>query len=339
MFNDKPQHKSDNIKIMAYEVRLDEEEYFEELTKNPDIHIVYSKETLNANTIDMARGFDGVTTLGQSQINASILNQLKEMNINYISTRTLGYNHIDIEYAKKIGIKVANSPYGSNGVAEFTIMLMLMALRNYKQAMFRGNVNDYSLYGLVGKELRGQTVGVLGSGKIGRAVIDYLSGFRCNILVKDLYQSEEVKEKAKYVDLDTLYRESDIITLHIPYVKENYHIINRESIDKMKDGVVIINCARGELVDVDAIIEGIETKKIGALGLDCIENEEGVYHLDRRTDIIPNKNMAYIRQFPNVIMTQHMAFYTREAVRKMVELGLSNLISFFQTGTCDFEIK
>lgn len=327
------------MKIAAYEVREDEQKYFDEISKELGIEIVYSSEALDDDTMEMAKGCEGVTVLGRSKINSIMLDKLKEYGINYISTRTIGFNHIDVEYAKKIGTRVANSNYAPNGVADYTIMLILMSIRHYKQAMFRGNVNDYSLKGLQGKEMRNLTVGVIGSGKIGAAVIDNLQGFGCKVLVYDTLQNNKVKEKATYVDLDTLYKESDIITLHVPLFNDTYHMINKENLNKMKDGVVLINCARGELMDIEDIIEGIETQKIGALGLDVIENEEGIYHQDRRTDILVNRQMAYIRQFPNVTMTQHMAFYTDAAVESMVSCGINSLISFIENKNSDCEIK
>lgn len=327
------------MKIAAYEVREDEEKYFNEISKELKVEIVYTSEVLNDETLGLAKGCDGVTILGRSKMNQEMLDKLKEYDIKCVSTRTIGYNHIDAVYAKKLGIRTANANYAPNGVADYTIMLILMSIRHYKQAMFRGNVNDYSLKGLQGKEMRTLTVGVLGSGKIGAAVIDNLHGFGCNILVYDAFQNDRVKEKATYVELDTLYRESDIITLHVPLYKDTYHMIDKEAINKMKDGVVLINCARGELMDVEDIIEGIETQKIGALGLDVIENEEGIYHEDRRTDIIVNRQMAYLRQFPNVTMTQHMAFYTDAAVESMVSCGINSIIDFIEKGNSECEIK
>ena len=326
------------MKIAAYDVREDEKIYFEEIIKQLDLEIVYIDEILSMDTIELAKNCDGVSILGHSQIDSTILNKLKDLNIKYISTRTVGYNHIDLEYANKIGIKVSNSNYPPSGVAEYTVMLMLMSSRNYKQAMFRGNVNDYSLAGLRGKEIKDLTIGVIGSGKIGCAVIDILQGFGCKIIVYDKFVKEEIKLKAEYVDLETLYKDSDVITLHTPLLKETYHMINKETINKMKDGVILINCARGELMDIEAVIEGIEEKKIGALGLDVIENEEGIYHKDRRTDILINRQMAYIRQFPNVTMTQHIAFYTDTAVKSMVTCSVKSLVDFINTGKSELEI-
>lgn len=205
-------------------------------------------------------------------------------------------------------------------------MLMLMALRNYKQALFRANANDYSLSGLIGKELHNLTVGIIGTGKIGQKVAEILQGFGCRILAYSRRQNADASLGITYCSLEELYAKSDIISLHVPLSNQTRYMINRDSIAQMKEGVILINCARGELMCVEDIIEGIETRKIGALGLDVIEDEEGIYHRDRRSDIIANRNMAYIRQFPNVTMTQHMAFYTEEAVRSMAESGVVNVV-------------
>lgn len=249
------------MKIISYETREDERKDFEELSKKLNIEIILVEEMLNENTLDLARGCLGITILGHSQINSSILDKLKEFNIKYIATRTVGYNHIDIDYAKSKEIRVSNSYYAPNGVSDYTIMLILMCIRHYKQAMFRGNVNDYSLLGLKGREMKDLTIGVIGTGKIGATVIDSLQGFKCRVLACDKFINDKVKEKATYVDLDTLYKECDVITLHTPLIESTYHIINRESVNKMKDGVVLINCARGELMNIPDLIKGIETKK------------------------------------------------------------------------------
>ncbi len=201
----------------------------------------------------------------------------------------------------------------SNGVAEFTVMLLLICLRQYKHASWRGQVNDYSLAGLQEKELHDLTVGV-----IGRTFIKIIQGIGCKVLAYDVHQNEKVKQYATYVDLDTLYHGADVISLHVPLLDSTYHMINKESISRMKDQVIIINCSRGGLIDTEAIIETVENKKIGALDLDAIEDEEGSTHIDHRSDIIANKNMAYLHQFPNVIMAQHMAFYTNTAVKWLI---------------------
>lgn len=175
----------------------------------------------------MAKGYDGISILGQGRIDGPFLDALARLNVHYISTRTIGYNHIDLEYAKKLGIHVCNASYAPNGVADFTIMMMLMCLRQYKQALWRGQVNDFSLAGLMGREMKDLTVGVMGTGRIGAQVIRELSGFGCRILAYDVRKNPAVTPPAIYVDLDTLYAESDIITLHMPLFDSTREIINR----------------------------------------------------------------------------------------------------------------
>ena len=178
----------------------------------------------------------------------------------------------------------------------------------------------------------------MGTGKIGRAVIKDLGGFGCRILAYDPYPAEDLKNTVEYVDGDTLLRTSDIITLHIPLMESTRHMINREAIAKMKTGVVIINASRGELTDIEALTEGIETEKIGALAMDVFEDENGIYHESRINDIIRNRKMAYIRQFPNVVLTQHMAFYTDANTDSMVECGIRGIVEMKEKGSCASEL-
>ena len=320
------------MKICIYEARKDELKDFEEISKALGLELKLYTEVPSLETAALAEGCEGVSMLGQGKIDAPLLDAWKVLGVRCISTRTIGYNHIDVEYSKKIGIMVCNSDYPPTGVAEYTIMMMLLVLRNYKAALWRGQVNDYSLGGLQGREITNLTIGVVGTGKIGFSVIKALSGFGCRILAWDRFQNDKVRQFAEYVELDELLAKSDVITLHLSLNPETHHIINKESIRKMKDGVVLINCARGELMCLEDLIEGIETQKIGGLGLDTVEGETGIVHLDRRTDIISNKNIAYLRQFPNVVMTQHMAFYTDAAVTGMVRSSLEGLKSMAETG-------
>ena len=314
------------MKICVYNLRDDEKKYFRFWEKELSVELVVCVEDPSDDNLEIVSGCEGVSVLGQTYIGSDLMDNWKSLGVKYLSTRTIGYDHIDIEYARKIGLRVCNVRYSPNGVADFTIMLMLMCLRNYKQALWRGQVNDFSLFGLQGREMKSMTVGVMGTGNIGRIVIQNLEGFSCRILAYDVHQNDWTKTHATYVSLDQLFAESDIITLHLPLLDSTRHIINESSICKMKDGVVIINCARGELADLNALIKGIESTKIGALGLDVIEGEEGIAHVDHRVDIISNQKMAYLRQFRNVVMTQHMAFYTEEAVNDMVKYGLSGIL-------------
>lgn len=319
------------MKISAFEVRNDERETLKSTAVLYNVELTLVDRPLDDSTISFAQGAEGITILGKSYITKDIIKKLKAMRVQIISTRTIGRDHIDLAAAEEEGIAVFNSSYAPDGVAEFTIMLMLMSLRNYKASLYRINVNDYSLKGLIGKELHNLTIGVIGAGAIGRKVIQILSGFRCRVLAYDPYckDSSLLEGNASLCSLDELYEQSDVITLHLPLTKETWHMIDHNTIKKMKDGVILINCARGSLMSIEALIEGIENKKIGALGMDVIEEEEEIYHQDLRTDILSNRNMAYVRQFPNVILTPHMAFYTYEAVESMAVSGIENIVKFF----------
>ena len=306
------------MKLYAFSVREDEKEYFAALPSRYGVELTESAGVITDEALAQMKGYDAVSILGMQKIDAPLLDRLKEAGIRYVATRTIGFNHIDLVHARKIGMHVVHAAYEPNGVADYTIMMMLLCLRHYKASLWRTNCNDYSLDGLQGRQMKDLTVGVMGTGHIGATVVRELSGFGCRILAYDVYESDEVKKYATYVELDTFYRECDIITLHMPLMDSTYHIINRESIAKMKNTVILINCARGALMDIEDLIEGIEKRHIGALGLDVMEHEEGIVHMNRKLDIISNRQMAYLRQFPNVVHTQHMAFYTDAAVRDMV---------------------
>lgn len=326
------------MKIAVFEKRPYEEEIINNFKTKYGIDFISTDEILDEKTIHLCEGADAVTTLGYSRLNAELLDKIKTYGVKYIATRTIGYNHYDVKHAKELGFKVCNVTYAPNGVADFTIMLMLLSIRKYKPAMWRQNVNDYTLNGLMGKELRHMTVGVLGTGRIGATVIKNLSGFGCKILAYDKYQNESIKTLAEYVEFDELLKQSDIISIHVPLTAENREIINKQNISKMKDGVIIVNTARSELTNIQDLIEGIETEKIGALALDVFENEDEIYHHYLSTDIIKNRDMAYLRQFPNVVLTQHMAFFTDSAANEMIMNTLNNLLEFHKTGTCKNEL-
>ncbi|PNV62347.1 lactate dehydrogenase [Clostridium sp. chh4-2] len=327
------------MKLIAFEVRDDEMSTFTRLEKEHDLEIAYYPFPVSTENVDLVNGYEYMTTLGMSHLDSELLDQLHKRGIRFLNTRTIGYNHIDISHANELGMVVSNTYYGPYGVADYAIMLILMSLRHYKQALFRGNVNDYSLTGLQGMEMRNLTVGVIGTGKIGAAVIENLQGFRCKVLAYDVYHNPNLKGLADYVSLEELYNRCDIITLHTPLLESTYHMINKDTIGQMKDGVIIINCARGPLICLEDLINAVESKKVGAVGLDVVEHEEGIYHRDLRSDIIRNRDMAYLRQFPNVTMTQHMAFYTKEAVESMVVYSIKNLMQCKETGTCDMALK
>ena len=329
------------MKIKVFELRDDERAAYDRVVGELPVgcEASWSADTLTRATLDAIDGAEGIVIVNKSSLDADMLRELHDRGVRYIATRSIGYNHIDIKAARELGIHVCNTTYPPYGVAEFAVMLMLMALRNYKPAMWRQQVNDYSLAGLRGRELRTLTVGVMGTGRIGHAVIDYLRGFGCEILAYDPFPNEELAGNGdvSYVELDELYAQSDLVTVHVPLMESTRGIIDHEAISKMRDGVVLVNVSRGELMDVDALIEGIESEKIGALAMDVFPEEDGIYHVSRTHDILSNRNMAYLRQFPNVILTQHIAFYTDIDVDSMVEQGIRGVVEM-EEGVCATEL-
>lgn len=329
------------MKIKVFELREDERSAYDrvvaELPATCDVS--WSADTLTPATLDTLDGAEGIVIVNKSPLDANLLAELQVRGVRYIATRSIGYNHIDVDAAKRLGMHVCNTTYPPYGVAEFAVMLMLMALRKYKPAMWRQQVNDYSLTGLQGRELRTLTVGVMGTGRIGRAVIDYLGGFGCKILAYDPYPNKDLEQRGDvtYVGLDELYAQSDLITVHVPLMDATRGIIDASAIAKMRDGVVLVNVSRGELMDVEALVEGIESEKIGALAMDVFAEEDGIYHVNRTHDILANRNMAYLRQFPNVILTQHIAFYTDIDVNSMVEQGIRGVVAM-AAGECATEL-
>lgn len=310
------------MKVTVYNCReFDEKELFLRYEKELGIELVLCADAPTLENARLTKGSECVDII-TSKITRELLEAFHNNGVKYLTTRTIGYDHIDLEAAKEFGIKVGNAPYGPNGVADYTVMLILMSIRKMKRIMERTNIQDYTLAGIQGRELKDLTVGVIGTGRIGRTVIQDLSGFGCKMIAYDLYEQEEVKQYAEYVPLAQLFAQADVITLHTPLTEQNYHIIDAKSIATMKDGVVIVNTARGALIDSEALISAIESGKIGAAGLDVVENEFGLYYYDHKSDILNNRELAILRGFPNVTVSHHMAFYTDNCVETVVRDSL-----------------
>ena len=286
-------------KVFFYTLRpYDELSIAQRLAPQLDIEFGYTQEYPTLENAELAKGYDAVSVT-PCDMSAPMVKRFHELGVKSICCRSIGYDHVDRETARALGMKVANVDYPPNGVANFAIMLMLMSLRKAGHILKRGEAQDYSLQGKIGRDISTCTVGVIGTGRIGRTVLQHLSGFGCRLLAYDLYPNAEVKKIAEYVPLETLLAESDVITLHT---------------NAMKPGVTIINTARGKLIYSDALIAGLESGKIGAAGLDVLENENGLYYYNRMGDVIPNPELAVLRSMPNVILTDHTAFYTHEDV-------------------------
>ena len=327
------------MKVTVYNCReFDEKALFIKYGEELGLDLTLCPDAPDMGNLELAKGSRCVDIL-TSKMTRELLAALRENGMDYLVTRTIGYDHIDMEAAKELGITVANAPYGPHGVADYAVMLILMSIRKMKRIIERTNIQDYTLQGIQGRELKDLTVGVIGTGRIGETVLRNLSGFGCGLMAYDIFQKEEVKKYAEYVTLEQMWEKADVISLHAPLTEENRHMIGRESIAKMKDGVVIVNTARGGLIDSQALIAGLESGKIGAAGLDVVENEFGLYYYDHKSDILKNKELALLRSFPNVTVSHHMAFYTKNYVETVVKDSLTSCKCYMEGKENPWEIR
>lgn len=305
------------MKIFAYCLReFDEKPMFDRLAGEFGAQYGYSTSYPDPDNVELARGYDAVSCT-PCNMGADMLQRFYDVGVRYVATRSIGYDHIDLQKAGQLGMGVCRVSYDPETVADYAIMLILMCCRNMPHIMNRSMVQDYSLRGKMGRDISDCTVGVIGAGQIGATVIRHLSGFGCRLLAYDLQSNPQIEGLAEYVSLDKLYADSDIITLHAPATAENYHLIDTKALSRMKDGVILINTARGSLVDTEALIDGLESGRIGHAALDVLEDEAGLYYANRMGDVIVNRQMAVLRSFPNVILSPHTAFYTEKVVWNM----------------------
>jgi D-lactate dehydrogenase len=285
---------------------------------------------LNETTANLAAGFDAVCVFVNDHVDTAVIATLASLGIRLIALRCAGYNNVDLAAAKKHRITVVRVPgYSPYAVAEHTLALMLALNRKLHRVYNRVREGNFALDGLLGFDMHGKTAGVIGTGKIGTVVAEILSGFGCPILAFDPVPNDRCRSLGvRYTKPDDLLAQSDIITLHCPLTHENTHMINRGAIEKMKTGVMLINTSRGALIDTAAVIEALKSGKIGYLGLDVYEEEEQIFFEDRSGLIIPDDVFARLLTFPNVIITGHQAFFTREALENIAATTIDNITKF-----------
>ena len=292
-----------------------------------NISIRFFENKLNEDTVSMAACCDAVCAFVNDTLDKTVIEKLSSYGVGVIAMRCAGYNNVDLKAAAG-RIKVLRVPaYSPYAVAEHAMGLILTLNRKLHRAYIRTRDHNFSLEGLTGFDLKGKTVGIIGTGKIGRCFADVCKGFGMEIIGFDPYKSSEFC--GKYVSLDGLLEKSDIISLHCPLTKENHHLINRETISKMKDGAYIINTSRGLLIDTAALTEGLKSGKIGAAGLDVYEEETALFFEDYSDEIIPDDTLSTIISMPNVIVTSHQAFLTREALDGIAGTTMENLRAYF----------
>lgn len=327
------------IKLTVYSCQSHETAWFLKYAEHYKAELFLNEQPVSAENAALAAGSRCISISHAAPVNALTLDSLFDVGVRYISTRSIGCDHIDMQHAQQIGMCIGNVSYSPDSVADYTLMLILMVSRRIKPVLKRAEVQNFNLQ-TCGRELHSLTVGVAGTGRIGRAVIDRLQGFGCRILAYDVYPHKDCMPSVNYVDFAALLAESDILTLHMPASEATYHIINRHSLAKMKPDAVLINTGRGTLVDSYALIEAIEAEHLGGAALDVIEDETGLYYHDLQEKPIPNRALALLKSFPNVIITPHTAFYTDQAVQDMVENSIKNCMMFAKKHTEDpYSIK
>ena len=310
--------------ITVYGCDEDEAFVFQERARHFNVMLRVTSVALSEDTVGLAHGNQYISINHKIPVTNSTLRALSSAGVTYISTRSAGYNHIDITHAKSVGISVGNVTYSPDSVADYTLMLMLMAVRDTKSTISRVSTRDFRLNSRRGKELRDMTVGIIGTGRIGMAVIDRLQGFGCHTLAYD----HRPKSTASYVSLDELLKRSDIVTLHTPLNASTNHLLDAGRIEQMKHGAFIINTGRGSLLDTEAVVSALQSGELGGAALDVLEGEEKIFYNDYRQKVIENRTLSILQKMPNVIITPHVAYYTEHALKDIVENTIINCLKF-----------
>ena len=319
------------MKFAFFDTKPYDKPSFEKYGAEVGIKFKFYETKLNEDTVELAAGCDGVCIFVNDTANAAVIDRLYDMGVRMIALRCAGYNNVDIKYAyKKLHVfhVPAYSPYA---VAEHAMAMLLTSIRRIHKAYIRTKDFNFSLNGLTGFDLYGKTVGVIGTGRIGRVFIDICRGFGMNVIAYDKYPAKD--SDIKYVELEELLKTSDIISLHCPLTRETYHIIDDKAIKNIKKGVVIINTSRGALIDAEALLEGIKSRKVGAACLDVYEEESDIFFEDFSGHIVDDDVLARLISMPNVIVTSHQAFLTEEALNNIAQTTVENIIEFSKTGS------
>lgn len=307
------------MKLFLYCFRsFDETPYYDALSSAHGYEYGQTAEYPSLDNAHLAAGADAISAT-VCELPRPLLERWHELGVKSLVTRSIGFDHIDLEYCRHLGLHVAHVAYPPETVAEYTMMLMLMSLRRIRQTMERAAVQDYTLRGKIGKDLCESTVGIIGTGRIGSAVAVRLAAFGARILCYDPFPNPVLAGIAEYVPLENLLSSCNVITLHVPATAENHHLIGKEAFSLMQSGTILVNTARGTLVDTEALIDALVCGRLGGASLDVIEDEYGLYYLNRVGDCLPNRQLALLRSLPNVILTPHTAFYSERVVRSMAE--------------------
>jgi D-lactate dehydrogenase len=320
------------MRVAVFSSRPYDREYFGQAA-NSRHEFTFLEPRLAPETAVLAQGFEAVCAFVNDDLSAPVLERLQGQGVKALVLRSAGFNHVDVDAVKRLGFQVAHVPaYSPHAVAEHAVGLVLALNRRLTRAANRVREGNFALDGLLGFDLAGKTVGVIGTGKIGAVAAKILHGFGCRVLLADRAPNDACRAYGTYVELEQLWRESDVITLHCPVTPETQHLICADVIEQMKPGVMLINTSRGALVDTRAVIDGLKSGRIGYLGLDVYEEEADIFFEDHSDEVLHDDVFARLLTFPNVLITAHQAFFTQEALREIVRVTLLNLDEMQQGG-------
>ena len=324
------------IKIAFFDTKPYDIPQFKKYGEEKGIKFKFLEPKLNEDTVELASGYDGVCVFVNDTVNSAVIDSLVSLGVKMIALRCAGYNNVDLSYAEGKLTVVHVPAYSPHTVAEHAMAMLLTSIRRIHKAYIRTRDFNFSLNGMTGFELHGKTVGVIGTGRIGRAFIDICRGFGMKVMAYDKFPTKD--SNIEYYELERIFAESDIISFHCPLTSETYHMLNAETIEKLKKGVVIINTSRGALIDTEALLDGIRSRKIGAVCLDVYEEESDIFFEDNSGHILDDEKLARLLFMPNVIVTSHQAFLTNEALDSIAAVTVDNIVSYLVGGECKNEL-
>ena len=329
------------MKVACFSTKSYDKEGFDRILPEYSHEFTYLEAKLDEKTISLAEGSDAICSFVNDHLDANVLKKMADMNVKNIVLRCAGYNQVDLKNAYELGIRICRVPtYSPEAVAEHAVALLLTLSRKTHKAYNRVRENNFSLEGLTGFNINGKTVGVIGTGVIGKAFCRIMQGFGCKILAFDPYESKDLKDSGvTYVPLEDLLKQSTIISLHCPLTSETQHLINGKTLSLMPEGVVLINTSRGALIETKAVIRALKKKKVSYLGIDVYEQEEHIFFQNLSEEIIMDEEIARLMTFPNVLITGHQAFLTKEALAQISRITLENLNELKKGGILSNEIK
>lgn len=324
------------MKVAVFSTKSYDRTFFDAANQNHPHELVFFEPRLTADTAKLAAGFPAVCAFIHDHLDEPALKMLSGQGTRLIALRAAGFNNVDLAIAKQLGLTVVRVPaYSPYAIAEHAVGLILMLNRKLHRAYNRTRDDNFALAGLLGFDLHGSTVGIIGTGKIGFCFAKIMNGFGCNLLAYDVSQNPACLELGvKYVELPELLSASDVVSLHCPLMPETHHLINPESLQHLKPGAMLINTSRGGLIDTRAVIQAIKSGTIGMFGTDVYEEEESLFFEDRSDTIIQDDTFQLLQSFPNVVITAHQGFFTRNALQEIAETTLANITNFAEGRPC-----